>query len=248
MCGVRNYKVTRTFAFTAIALVAALLFFAISFSGCNSKPTAESLIKKASSKDESNMSMDMDMDTSYSAPYGFGQRVRISGPYWLDDLKTHSELLMETEYIPSGDSTITWFDTSEGKKSQEIEMYGIIDNDKMRTYVTPDGDSWYFSDQEYDSEANKNSFGYLYFDGIEWSLAEETENIDGHEAYVLTANIPFYEQMFNSTYSSLSGSTEEILNMIDPSKISVDTKIWIDAAKDGGLLRAELDFGDSFFS
>ena len=225
----------------AAALAAVLVICAFSFAGCKSKPTAESLLKKAESKEQSNLTMDNDSVISIfldddSMDFHYKSDIRQTGTFWTEGSKLHAKITTKTKEA-LGEET--------KESSQDTEMYIIPNDINDRVYLTVDGEKWTYYDQDHDDSVIY-SIPEIYDDDIRWTLAEATEKVDGRDAYVLTADMAVTDELLDSSLGNLTESMAEVFTKIDKSKMSVSAKIWIDAAKDGGLLKAEFDWGDSF--
>lgn len=226
-----------------IALAAGILLIsgALTVVGCDSKPTAAGLIKKAKSMESDNMAMDMESEMNLSLvddsiEFNYNSKINQSTSIKIEGNKIWAKTnTSNTEVLDS--------DTQEN--SQLSEMYIIPDGEKERVYVTIDNSDWMYYDQPYE-ETSYYSLPEIYDEGVEWTLSEEKVEVDGVEAYLLTGNLPVTESLLEDSLGDLSDTMAEAFKKLDLSQMKVSAKVWIGADKKVGLVRAEYDWGDSF--
>ncbi len=160
--------------------------------GC-SKPTVESLVDGMyeDSMDSQTAEMDMDMVLSLKAS-GVSADVSVGGSFEIQSSGLSGDGA-QTSYV-NGDISLDAMGSSE---NVGFEVYTVMEDDTVTTYLyNEDQDTWYKAEAEADdsesmdqetadeiTEAMKN---VIKENG---ELAEDTEEVEGEECYVITATI-----------------------------------------------------------
>ena len=229
---------SRYMLFSGLAAAACIL----SLVGCGSKKvTAQSLLKKAEAKESENVSMDIESDMTLSLEdesmnFHYTRQIEEKSTVQTDGTNMYAQISMGNIEELDGDTQYV---------TQNTKMYIVPNGAVERVYISVDSSGWMFYEQEHE-EASYYSLPEIYQGGVEWTLAENTEDIDGETAYVLTAQIPVSNEMLQGSLTDFSDAMMDVIRSVDLGTMRVDAKIWISAKADGGLLRAEYDWNDSF--
>ena len=191
-------------------LVGSMVLGTALLGGCEKKVTAESLIEDVDAKMqniksyESTMDMDMSMSVE-SQGIGMDVDIMIDGDVdtVLDPMITHMDVKMEMSLLGL---------------SMDMDMYMQVDGDQAITYMGLAGE-WMKTTQPFTEELAMNEISFKVADPSKLVLAEQTEMLDGGEAYVITGTITGEEMM------SLVSSAESMMDSladIDLSGVQAD--------------------------
>lgn len=196
----------------SVLMVMVLALALLAGCGGSGEVTAESLLKdvQKNSNDAKSMDMQMIMDmTMTSEDLGGSMDMSL-------------DMDMKTTMDPIACSMIGTM--SMLGQSLDMEMYMIVDGDEVTTYVGLLG-QWMKETADYDSSTDliDTTAADLSACLDKLTLAEETEDVDGKEAYIITGTIT------GDVMEDILGSTEELLDSMtdsgmDMSQFSVDLK------------------------
>ncbi|MBQ3104783.1 MAG: hypothetical protein IJC59_02850 [Lachnospiraceae bacterium] len=164
----------------AVLLAAAMLLTA-SLTGCGEKVTAESLMEEAQEKFENvksyRGSMDMDMVMTMKEE-SLGMNMELG-------------LVMDAEYSGTTDPEIVHMKGTLGMDlmglSMDLESYSAVEGDKLISYTNTAG-TWTKTEEPY-SEEGMQDMTLSLMEGMDMTLAEETEMLGDREVYVLTYTV-----------------------------------------------------------
>jgi hypothetical protein len=231
-------KPVRYMLFSCLAAAACV----ISLTGCGSKKvTTQSLLKKAEAKESENVSMDIESDMTLSLEdmamnFHYTRTIDAKSTVQMDGVNIYAQIAMANVETLDGDTHDV---------TQNTKMYIVPNGAKERVYISVDESGWMFYEQDHE-DVSYYSLPEIYKSDVQWTLAESTEVIDGQEAYVLTASLPVNDEMLQGSLNDFSDAMMDVIRTIDIGSMRVDAKVWISADADGGLLRAEYDWNDSF--
>lgn len=134
-------------------------------------------------------------------------------------------------------------------QSMALEAYLVQDGDTLKAYAATDGE-WTYSESEVESDTAMDSMNQLLDDGMDWVLEEDTEEVGGTEAYVLTAALSG-EELLQIAQEAAGASGEDVdldslleETGVDFSKLNLDL-VWYVDQEERTPLGMELDFGSS---
>lgn len=174
-----------------MVLAMALGLSVAALTGC-SKPTLESLVDGMYDNeiDSQTAEVDMDMVLSFSAQ-GMTMDISLGA-----DMEVQCAGLTGDEQTYYMDGKLN-MDMAGESESAGFEMYALMEDDTITSYVyNEDADTWYKAESEADDsgsvdqdmvdELTENMKNVLKENG---ELAEDTEDFEGEECYVITATI-----------------------------------------------------------
>ncbi len=237
----------------AAVLLAAALMIAAALTGCGGKPTAQSLAKNIAEKMDSLKSCTLDEKVLLDVEIGamgqtldLGMDLGIGGDIIVEPYTSHLKMKL--------DMNMTGF--NESSETTKMEMYSERDGEEVVTYTTQDGKSWEQSRQDMGDAAltgllDMNIYNLIADGTVEAELAEETQEINGTEAYVLTFSLSG-DQMeeFLSAATSVGGSELGMFENMDLTGVSVPVTLYV-GKKDGYPVRMQMDMtemGGSLFA
>ena len=196
-------------------LVGTMVLGTVLLGGCEKKATPESLIKDMNAKLESAKSyeavMDMDMSMNVEAE-GIGMDI---------DMGMAGEI--EATMEPAISHMNMTLEMSLLGLSLDMDMYTQIEDGQVAVYTGMAGE-WMKTVQELTEETDISNISVNVGDPAKLTLAEETETLDGGEAYVLTGTISGAElqEVIGSAESMMEG-----LGDIDLTGVQADMTLWI---------------------
>lgn len=232
--------------------------------GCG-KPTVESLVDGMYDQEMESATVEMDMDMVLSLKVqGMSTDISVGGNFEVQSSGL-TDVDAMSNYI---DGTLNLkMDAAEMDESVGFEMYMLTEDDTVTYYMDIDGaDEWYKMELDADDlgdvdismdsdttdAVNEAMKDYLKENAV---LAEDTEDVEGEECYVLTATIDgdgfqeIYEpmgDMFDEMNDALKDEGLDIEMDIDSylSYFTMDVTYYI--SKDNGYqVKAEIDMSDS---
>lgn len=200
--------------------------------GCG-KPTVESLVDGMYDQEIESSTVEMDMDMVLSLTVqGMSTDISAGGNFEVQSSGLTDEDAM-SNYI---DGTLNFKAEVAGMdESLGFEMYMLTDDDTMTYYVNiDDADEWYKTeldmtdlgdvdismDQDTTDAVNEAMKDYLKENA---ELAEETEDVEGEECYVLTATID--GDGFQEIYEPMGDMFDEMNDMMKDAGLDIEMDI-----------------------
>jgi len=231
------------------ALIAALILIcaAAVLAGCGAKkPTAQSLAKTASEKMAKVSSANVfehvlfegDMDTD-SLTMDLTLNINADMDVTTRPVMAHAKV--RTEVSALGENEVI-----------KSESYSEKNGDKVVVYSTADGENWTqeeqaLADSDLTGALENNLYAKIADGTIQAELAEETVEVNGQEAYVLSLTLD--GNQIGELMGGALSSMEDMLKDLDLSGTTAPVKIYI--SKDSGYpVRMELDalsIGEALF-
>ena len=196
-------------------LVGSMVLSTALLGGCEKKVTAQNLIEDMNAKLESVKSyealMDIEMSMNVEAEgIGMDIDVNISGDIEtvMDPATTHVDMEMDMSLLGL---------------SMDMDVYSQIEGEQMITYTGMAGE-WMKTTQELTAETDISKITVNVGDPANLKLAEQTEILDGGEAYVLTGTISGDE--LQSVLASAESMVES-MGEVDFVNMQADMTLWI---------------------
>ncbi|MCI8514461.1 MAG: hypothetical protein HFI93_07490 [Lachnospiraceae bacterium] len=205
-------------------LSAFLVFLILALGGCKGKEsesvTAEGLLKEAREKMESVSSTSGNVKMDVAVSY---KESGLSGSLSLTaDLDMKATMEPRASYMKGSVSLLGM--------NIEMESYGVLEGDKTVTYTNV-MDQWTKdeSDDMFSANEMKDILKNFNAEDLGLALAEDTEEFEGKDAYVITGELKgdMLSEMMKASENALGGVAGDIGEDLDYSKMSADMKILI---------------------
>ncbi|MGN0325698.1 MAG: DUF6612 family protein [Lachnospiraceae bacterium] len=227
----------------------------VMLTGCG-KPTVESLIDGLSEKEVESQTMQMELEAALEiGVQGVTVEMGISS-----DLEIQAAGLNE-----DADEIVTYVKGEVGAEmamlgldeTVPMEVYSVMEDDKVTSYgYNKDEDTWYYQEAELEDTVDQDTLDEVteaMYTAIKEAgeLAEETEEVEGEECYVITATLDgdafadIMEPLSKTLDDLMEEAGVEDLDMVSYMEyLSADLTYYI-SKKEGYLVKSEIDMSDS---
>ena len=200
-----------------LGLAAAMVLLVVSvLTGCGGekKETAEEILEqvRANTEDMDSLSAGMTMELSMNvAESGVSMTLDMDGDFDMeftsDPMASHMKGTLSMSLMGI---------------SMEMESYTVVEDDKNVTYTNSAGE-WTRTESEMTDENQTEAMVSLFDDAVSYTLSDETEEVDGEEAYVLTAEVS--GNLMQDLMGGMAESMDEVSGTMDWSAFSADVTL-----------------------